>query len=72
MVKYAACEHKGKMPLHLVSRPSDLSTAGIKDKELFIHNTLHRDGTDRATVKGEGGGRGVGMEKKRKQKIREQ
>lgn len=41
---------KEKMALHLVSQPSDLSTAGVKDKELFIHNTLHRGSTDRATV----------------------
>lgn len=49
------------MALHLVSRPSDLSTAGVKDKELFIHNTLHRDSTDRAAV----GGREVGTGQKR-------
>lgn len=48
---------KEKMALHLVSQPSDLSTAGVKDKELFIHNTLHRGSTDRATVEGREGGR---------------
>lgn len=53
---------KEKMPLHLVSRPSDLSTAGIKDKELFIHNTLHRDSPDRAIVK-ERMGRGEEIER---------
>lgn len=42
---------KEKTALHLVSRPSDLSTAGVKDKELFIHNTLHRGSADRATVR---------------------
>lgn len=42
---------KEKMALHLVLRPSDLSTAGVKDKELFIHNTLHRGSTDRTSVK---------------------
>lgn len=63
---------KEKMPLHLVSRPSDLSTAGIKDKELFIHNTLHRDSTDRTIAKGEGGGRGVKMEREAMQKTGEQ
>lgn len=46
---------KEKMALHLVSQPSDLSTAGVKDKELFIHNTLHRGSTDRATVEGREG-----------------
>lgn len=48
---------KEKMALHLVSQPSDLSTAGVKDKELFIHNTLHRGSTDRATVEGREEGR---------------
>lgn len=46
---------KEKMALHLVSQPSDLSTAGLKDKELFIHNTLHTGSTDRATVEEEEG-----------------
>lgn len=62
---------KEKMVLHLVSQPSDLSTAGVKDKELFIHNTLHRGSTDRATVKR----RGEGIVKKRregKQEIQEE
>ena len=49
---------KEKMALHLVSRSSDLSTAGVKDKELFIHNTLHTGSTDRATVEGREEGRG--------------
>lgn len=49
---------KEKMALHLVSQPSDLSTAGVKDKELFIHNTLHRGSTDRATVERREEGRG--------------
>lgn len=49
---------KEKMALHLVSQPSDLSTAGVKDKELFIHNTLHRGSTDRATTEGREEGRG--------------
>lgn len=49
---------KEKMALHLVSQPSDLSTAGVKDKELFIHNTLHRGSADRATVEGREVGRG--------------
>lgn len=51
------------MALHLVSQPSDLSTAGVKDKELFIHNTLHRGSIDRATV--EGREVGTGQEKDR-------
>lgn len=46
---------KEKMALHLFLRPSDLSTAGVKDKELFIHNTLHRGSTDRTSVGGEKG-----------------
>lgn len=56
---------KEKMALHLVSQPSDLSTAGVKDKELFIHNTLHRGSTDRATVEGKEGGRKGGKESKK-------
>lgn len=56
---------KEKMVLHLVSRPSDLSTAGVKDKELFIHNTLHRGSTDRATVGGREKGKKGEKESKR-------
>ena len=51
------------MALHLVSQPSDLSTAGVKDKELFIHNTLHRGSTDRATVE-EGVEEGMGQKRR--------
>lgn len=49
---------KEKMALHLVSQPSDLSTAGVKDKELFIHNTLHRGSADTSTVEGREEGKG--------------
>lgn len=61
---------KEKMALHLVSRPSDLSTAGVKDKELFIHNTLHRGSADRATVERREGGREA--EKEREKSKREE
>jgi len=62
---------KEKMALHLVSQPSDLSTAGVKDKELFIHNTLHRHSTDRAMVagvRGRKGGKNRERESKREEK----
>lgn len=52
---------KEKTALHLVSGPSDLSTAGVKDKELFIHNTLHRGGTCTRAER-EGGGWVCGLE----------
>lgn len=60
---------KEKTVLHLVSGPSDLSTAGVKDKELFIHNTLHT-GSTQTLQSGRGGvarGRvGLGGWKERK------
>ncbi len=61
---------KEKMALHLVSQPSDLSTAGVKDKELFIHNTLRRGSTDRATVEGREEGRGQKKERGQERETR--